>query len=175
MPPVLRSFSDVLAIFQASNPKKKLKSHAGLHYAAEIAWSFKSLKSWPTDPPVSALVKVRDPRDHDEDVLKGARALVSYANFGNAIGTWNSGGTGSYVCGEDWILAQVELTQEQADDDYEGGAGDYVSLILAVWRLSDGWAAAILRDDERALAASLLGLEAWPQEGWETEKVWFGE
>lgn len=169
-----RSFDDVLAIFRATSPKKKLKTSTNLHYAAEIAYSFRDLSRWPSAPPVTTLARVRDPHEHDEKVLQSARALVSYANFGNAIGTWNSNGTAAWVGGEGWILADVELTQEQADDGYEG-SGDYVSLLLAVWRLSDGWAAAVLQSGERELAAKLLGLDGWPSEGWQTESVWYGE
>lgn len=170
----LRPFEDVLTIFRASNPKKKLKTYPNLHYAALEAHSFGNLARWPSNPPVSTLAKVRDPRDHDETLFQSAAALLRYANFGAAIGTWNAGGTAQWVGGEDWILASVDLTQEQADDGYEG-SGDYVSVILAVWRLEDGWAAAILRDTERALAAALLGLPGWPEQGWSAERVWYGE
>ena len=34
----------------------------------------------------------------------------------------------------------MDLTQEQADDGYEG-PGDFVSMLVALWQLSDGWAA----------------------------------
>lgn len=169
-----RSFDDVLAIFRASSPKKKLKTFPELHYAAEMAYSFGDLAKWPRSPPVTTLARVRDPHQHDEKVLTSASALVGYANFGNAIGTWNANGTAAWVGGEGWILASVDLTQEQADDGYEG-VGDYVSLLLAVWRVRDGWAAAVLRSGEQELAAKLLGLEGWPADGWQTESVWYGE
>lgn len=171
---ILRSFDDVLSAFRASNPKKKLKTFPNVHYAALSAHSFGNLAKWPSDPPVSALLQMRDPHDHDDKVFQSAAALVSYANFGSAIGTWNARGTGSWTGGEGWILASVDLTQEQADDDYEG-SGDYVSLILALWKLSNGWAAAVLRSDEQALAARLVGLDGWPEAGWQEEPVWYGE
>lgn len=66
---------------------------------------------------------------------------------------------------------RMELRQEQADDGYEG-PGDEVSLLLAVWTLSDGWAAAHPGDTE--LATRLLGLTAWPEQGWKREGVWYG-
>ena len=135
----LRPFAEVLEVFRASEPKKKLKSFPGLHYAAEQAHSFGNLARWPSSGPVPTLVKVRDPRQHDEAVFSSAAALVGYANFGAAIGTWNARGAAEFVGGEGWILASVELRQEQADDGYEG-PGDEVSLLLAVWTLSDGWA-----------------------------------
>jgi hypothetical protein len=169
----VENFSAVLERFKASNPTKKLKSFERVHYAALEAWSFKSLSSWPSNPPVTTLLKVRDPREHDEAVLRSAKSLVGYANFGNAIGTWNARGTGRWVGGADWILAQVGLTQEQAGD--EEASGDYVSLILAVWQLEDGWAAAVFRSDERELAMTLMGKAAWPEAGWQEEAVWYGE
>lgn len=175
MPFALRSFQDVLELFRATDPTKKPKSYPNVHYAAYEAWSFKSLKSWPRDPPVNMLARMPDPGAYDEDVMLTAKALVEYANFGNAIGTWNARGEASRARGEGWILAAVNLTQEQADEDGEDAPGNYVSLILAVWRLSDGWAAAVLRDTEHELAARLIGLDAWPAEGWVNEEVWFGE
>jgi hypothetical protein len=175
----LRPFSEVLALFKASNPKKKPKSFEGIHYAAQSAWSFGNLKQWPKSPPVTTLLQVDDPHRYDRDVLTKASALVSYANFGNAIGTWNAGGDARWVCGSGWILAEVELVQEQAGDDWGddegGGGGDYVDMLLAVWQLSDGWAAAVLETDKRGLAVSLMNLADWPSEGWQTERVWYGE
>lgn len=168
-----RPFADVHAVFQASQPKKKLKSFEDIHFMAEQAWSFKSLKNWPNDPPVTTLLKVRDPRDYSENIFESAASLVTYANFKNVIGTWNAGGTGQWVGGEGWIIASIDLTQEQAGD--EEADGDYVSMILALWTLSDGWAAAVLRSNEQAFAAALVGLPEWPTEGWKQEPVWFGE
>ena len=170
----LRSLADVLAIFRATEPKKKLKSFPGLHYAALEAHSFGNLASWPRRPPVPVLASMRDPQEHDERVLQSAAALVSYANFGAAIGTWNASGSADWTGGDGWIIASVDLSQEQAEDGYEG-PGDYVSLLLGLWRLSDGWAAAVLRSGERELMARLVGLEGWPEQGWKTEAVWYGE
>lgn len=174
MPFQPRSFQAVLEDFKASNPKKTPKSYDGIHYAARTAWSFKNLSRWPSAPPVTTLAQVNDPRNHSEDVFKSAASLVRWGNFGNAIGTWNAGGQARFVHqGEDWILARVSLTQEQADD--EEAPGDYVDYLLALWRLSDGWAAAVLSPGEQDLAVKLIGLDAWPEEGWKVEKVWFGE
>lgn len=175
MPLAQRAFAEVLADFSASNPKKKPKSFDRTHYAAQAAWSFKNLSAWPSNPPVTSLYHMPDPTGHSEEVLRSAKALVDYAHFGTAIGTWNARGSGAWTGdGATWILASVSLTQEQADDGYEG-AGDAVDLLLAVWQLTDGWAAAVLRDTERDLALRLLGLDAWPDAGWQREDVWYGE
>lgn len=172
----LKPFAEVLDIFKASNSKKKPKSFDGIHYAALSAWSFGNLNAWPSNPPVPTLLQIADPKDHGPDVLKKASALLQYANFGNAIGTWNAGGEARFASGKDWILANVSLVQEQAsdDDDDEGCPGDSVDMLLAVWRLSDGWAAAVLDSNAEDFLMRLMGLDAWPTK-WKTERVWYGE
>ena len=172
--PIKRSFDDVLAVFRASKPKKKLKSFPDVRYDAEATYSFGDLSQWPSDPPVNTLVRPGSGFEVGSETLTSARALVEYAHFGNAIGTWNANGEAAWVCGEGWILATVDLTQEQADDGYEG-PGDFVSMLVALWQLSDGWAAAVLDAGERDLAVKLLGLDAWPEGGWQNESVWYGE
>jgi len=159
----LRPFAEVLDVFKATAPKKKPKSFDGIHYAALSAWSFGNLNAWPSNPPIPTLLQIANPKDHGPDVLKKASALLQYANFGNAIGTWNAGGEARFASGKDWILANVSLTQEQAQD-----------MLLAVWRLSDGWAAAVLDSHAEDLLTRLIGLDAWPSK-WKTERVWYGE
>lgn len=170
----LRSFDQLREIFQASAPGKRLRSFPDVHYAAKATLSFGNLAVWPRRPPVAMLAQVPDPLTYSEQVFTSAKSLVSYASFGNAIGTWNARGTAAVQRGEGWILADVDLTQEQADEGYDG-PGDYVSYIVLLCTLSDGWAVAILRPEQRDLAAQLLGLEAWPSEGWQPEAVWYGE
>lgn len=172
--PITRSFDDVLAVFRASKPKGKLKSFPDLHYDALAAYSFGDLSRWPKSPPVNTLVRPKSGFEVGSETLTSARALVEYAHFGNAIGTWNANGEAAFVRGEGWILATVDLTQEQADDGYEG-PGDFVGLLVALWQVSDGWAAAVLDQGARELAVRLLGLDAWPASGWQTESVWYGE
>lgn len=170
--PALRPFDDVLAIYRALQPTRKLRSfEQDIHYDAVVAYSYLDLRKWPRNPPVPTLLRLKG--GHGDKVLTSAKDLLDYAHFGYAIGTWNAKGHADFVCGEGYILADVELTQEQAGDD--GGYGDSVSLLMAVWQLSDGWAGLVQRSGERELAARLIGLDGWPQEGWQRERVWYGE
>lgn len=174
VPFVPRSFNETLEVFKASNPKKKLKSFDGVHPHGTAAYSFLNLKAWPSNPPLTALFHVGDVIDYSEGTLESADALLRFAGSGYTIGTWNSGGTGSWVKGgQDWALAVFDLTQEQAEDGES--SGDFVDGIVAVWRLTKGWAAAVLRSGEKDLAVALIGLEAWPETGWQTERIWYGE
>jgi hypothetical protein len=96
------------------------------------------------------------------------------------IGTWNAKGNATWACAPgDWIIAEVSLVQEQADDsddgdDGEGGGGDRVAMLLAVWRIEEGAAAAVLHREDRELLRTLIGLSAWPKLDQRSE-VWYGE
>ena len=59
-------------------------------------------------------------------------------------------------------------------DDGEGGGGDRVAMLLAVWRIEEGAAAAVLHREDRELLRTLIGLSAWPKLDQRSE-VWYGE
>ena len=70
--------------------------------------------------------------------------------------------------------------QEQAEYDdeifgEEDGGGSYVDVIIALWKVEEGWAAAVWRPTDRDLLAQLMGLGAWPSKGWKKSNVWYGE
>jgi hypothetical protein len=83
-----------------------------------------------------------------------------------------------------WIIVDVELVQEQAEgqDDYfddedgdGGGGGNYVDVVFALWKVEEGWAAAVWQPGDHDLLARLMGLPVWPSEGWQSCEVWYGE
>ena len=174
---VLRPFARCLETFAASRPGEQLNEHPDGNYDTEKAYSFDDLSTWASDPPLTALYRQRDPLLHSKDVFTDPKMLLDYANFGNAIGTWNANGEARWQCSPDeWIIADVDLVQEQADDEWgDEGGGDYVSVVFALWKVEDGYAAAVCRPNERPLLASVMGIGEWPSEGWQDAKVWYGE
>ncbi|HLT35919.1 MAG TPA: hypothetical protein VK034_06530 [Enhygromyxa sp.] len=181
MPFTVRSIQVAVARLRASRPDETLNIPTEFeHYDTIAAWSFDPVGDWASDPPFAVLYQQRDPLGHSEKVLSDPKALVDYANFGGAIATWNANGHGRWAHSPgEWIVVEVELVQEQADDDdlgdFDGGGGDYVDVIFAVWKVSEGWAAAVWPPGERDLLAELIGLDGWPEQGWEGCEVWYGE
>lgn len=181
MPFQVRPFQAALDVFRASPPpsakkKKEKKLHEGTegNYDTLRAYSYSPLGEWPKDPPVTTLYQQKDPFGYSEKVLTDPKSLVSYCNF-PAVGTWNANGSGRWLSDPaGWILVDVELTQEQADEDYEGPGG-YLLVIFALWRVEEGYAAGVWRDGDGALLAQVMGLDAWPDTGWQPCKVWYGE
>lgn len=178
---VLRPFDQCVEAFRASSPDEELREQSPPeHYDALAAFSFANLKQWPTRPPLTSLYRMRDPLVHSGEVLNDPQRLVAYSNHGTAVGTWNANGTGQWAHEPGaWIVADVELVQEQVDEDdfydEEGSGGDYVNVIFALWKVEDGWAAAVWRSGERDTLAKVMGFDAWPTAGWEPCKVWYGE
>lgn len=174
----IRSIQDAVARLRASQPDATLNAPSEFeHHDTIAAWSFDPVGEWASEPPFSVLYQQRDPRD----VLDDPKAFVDYANFGGAVATWNSNGSGRWARSPgEWIVVEVELVQEQADDDEgfgdpDGDGGDYVDVIFALWKVSEGWAAAVWRPSQRDLLAELIGFERWPEDGWQDCDVWYGE
>jgi hypothetical protein len=171
----VRPFQECVAAFAASSAKKKLKKQDGSHWDSKEAHAFKSLGSWPSSPPVTSLYLQDDPLSHSDDVLKDPKQLVEYCNF-KAVGTWNARGKARWLASDaPWILADVELTQEQAGDRDEEASGDYIGVVFALWKVEEGYAAAVWDPGERDLLAKVMGLDAWPDAGWQDAEVWYGE
>lgn len=175
----IRSFTEAAQIMQAANPEVALRSDPAEHYASERAYSFAPLGEWSDDPPVSLISLQRIGDDEARRLTGDPKALVEYGNFGGAIGTWNANGEGRWVGSPGaWILVDVELVQEQAAEDpdyFEDSPGSYVNLVFALWRVQEGWCCAVWRPAEDELLAMIMGLDAWPSEGWQATRVWYGE
>ncbi|MFV8751983.1 hypothetical protein ACNOYE_15665 [Nannocystaceae bacterium ST9] len=178
----MRSIQVAVDKLRASRPDETLNAPTEFeHYDSIGAWSFDPVGTWAPSPPFSVLYQQRNPLGYSSKVLTDPKELVEYANFGGSIATWNSKGSGRWIHSPDeWILVDVELVQEQAGDyddfDDEGGSGgDYVSVIFALWKVEEGWAAAVWEPADQALLADLIGLAAWPSEGWQDCEVWYGE
>lgn len=168
-----RPFQAALDAFRAREPRAHEQTPP--HYDAAVAWAGKNLASWPKNPPLPSLYLMKNPDGYSGAVTTDARTLVEYANFGSAVGTWNAKGTARWACAPDeWIVADVSLVQEQADEDGEDAPGNYVDLLLAMWRVEEGWAAAILKSGDAAWMQELIGLAEWPSLGRHSE-VWYGE
>ncbi len=185
MPFQVRSIQVAVDLLRELDPDEPLNTPEQFeHYDTIGAWSYDPVGEWASSPPFSVLYQQRDPLGHSEEVLTNPNKLLDYANFGGAIATWNANGTGKWAHSPgEWIIVDVELVQEQADDDDDdyfddeegGGGGNYVSVIFALWKVSEGWAAAVWRPVERDTLVELIGLDEWPTEGWEDCRVWYGE
>ncbi len=178
----VRSIQVAIDKLRASRPDQTLNTPSEHeHYDSIGTWSFDPVGTWASSPPYSVLYQQRNPFGYSKTVLSDPKSLVSYANFGGSIATWNAKGSGrwSHSPGE-WILVDVELVQEQAEgqDDWgddESSGGNYVSVIFALWKVEEGWAAAVWESHHQALLAELIGLPAWPTQGWQDCEVWYGE
>jgi hypothetical protein len=107
-------------------------------------------------------------------VVKDPAKALDCIGIGNALGTWNARGDGTFACGKGWLLASVDLVQEQADDDYgdEEASGDYVSVAYALVKLADGWVGALWDGPVKTLA-TIVGLEGVKLGT--SCSVWYGE
>lgn len=175
----VRPFVDATKIMAQANPETELHLGVAEHYASEEAVALAPLGEWSDDPPVPTISRQRlDDREAD-GYTRDPRALVEYANFGGAIGTWNANGEGRWVSSPgEWILVAVELVQEQAEgdsDDFEDSPGSWVSVLFALWRIAEGWACAVWRPADAEVLATIMGLDALPSEGWVATRVWYGE
>jgi hypothetical protein len=180
----IRSIKAIVAELKASRPGEKIKtSKKPGHYDSVGAWSFDKINDWPSRPPLSVLYQMNNPLRHSKQVLDDPNKLLDYANF-SAIGTWNAKGSCNWQSSKGaWIIVDAELVQEQAsdddffdDEDGDGGyGGSHVDVIVALWKVEEGWAAAVWRPEDRDLLAKLMGLPGWPSKGWKTGQVWYGE
>lgn len=174
----VRSIQAAVAALQATRPEQPLNSGKAEHHDNAMAWSFGKLKGWPSSPPVSTLYQQNNPLRTSAKVLSAPKSLVDYCNF-EAVGTWNAKGHGRWLASPnegDWIIVLADLQQEQfdpdADEDFGGGQ---VAVAFALWRVTEGYAAAVWNKWDTATLASLIGLDAWPAEGWADVSVWYGE
>lgn len=174
-----RTFEEATRIMQAGNPDVPVKTGVAEHYASEAAVSFDELGAWSDDPPVPLISLQRITDAEAIRLTRDPKALVDYANFGGAVGTWNANGEGRWASSPgEWIVVDVELVQEQAEQDpdyYEDAPGSWVYIIFALWKVAEGWACAIWSPQETDHLAMIMGLEAWPAEGWQATRVWYGE
>lgn len=170
----IRPFRAALDAFIAREPRAREQKPP--HYDARSAYSAMNLEKWPRRPPLPSLYLMKNPEGYSATVTTDAKSLVEYANVGGAVGTWNARGTAQWECSPgEWIVAAVSLAQEQAEDgDGDGAPGDYVDLLLSLFRVEEGWAAAILRAGEHEAMRELIGLGQWPSLARHAE-VWYGE
>jgi hypothetical protein len=170
-----RSFQQCVDDLQASRPEKKLLEQEPPNYDSIKAYAFGNLAEWPRNPPITSLHLQGDPLNHCSGVLSDPASLLDYLNCGNAVGIWNARGRATWQHENDqWIIADVDLGGGQGEDDGFDDEGA-VSVVFALWKVEEGYAAAIWRPDERAVLARVMGLETWPESGWQNAEVWYGE
>lgn len=170
-----RPIDDCVAAFRAWRPDQSLREQSAQHYDAVTAWSFSDLRELPDAPPLTSLYRMGDPSSHSAEVLTNPKSFADYCSgFQPAVGLWNANGSGRWVHGgTDWILLDVELADGQGDDEWGDDGG--VAVVFGLWKIEEGWAAAVFSPDEKQHLTRVMGLDAWPSEGWEACDVWFGE
>src|SRR5262245_60699150 len=144
------TFDDVLKAYKKLGRVKRFDPQ---HYAALDSYSTHNLAKWPASPPLASIHRMKDPATHSAEVFRDPKKLVDYCNFGSAVGTWNAHGKAQWAAGDGWILADVELTQEQAEE------GDSFDVIFALRALDDGWVAAVWPSGDGENLVKLLGLK----------------
>jgi hypothetical protein len=178
----IRNLDVIIRKFRASRPNdtlNELDTAAGRqqHVDCIAAWSFDPIGTSDS----SVVYQVEHPLQWSREVLKDPKVFVDYCRFHGSVGTWNANGEGQWLAEPGkWILVDVELVQEQADgsDDYDdegGGGGNYVSVTFALWKVKEGWLAAVWEPSKHAVLAKLIGFKTWPKKGWQPCKVWYGE
>jgi hypothetical protein len=158
------TFDDVLKAYRKLGRVKRFDPQ---HYAAIDSYSTHDLSKWPSSGPIASIHRMKDPASHSSELFRDPKTLVDYCNFGNAVGTWNAHGKARWAAGKGWIVADVELTQEQDE------VGDFLSVIFALRVLDDGWVAAVWPSGGREALTQVLGLK-WPAK-MKPAKVWYGE
>jgi len=173
----VRPFEDSVRIMRAAHPSGPLFSGVAEHHASELACAYSELGVWSEDPPVSLISAQRITDAHAIELTSDPAALVNYANFGGAIGTWNANGEGRWTSSPgEWIVVDVELAQEQAQESgFDKAPGSYVDVVFALWRIQGGWVCGVWSPNDSEALAIIMGLERWPREGWVATKVWYGE
>lgn len=99
-----------------------------------------------------------------EEVVRAAQSADP-----DAIDTWNARVSGSFAAGDEWAVADLSFVQEQAED------GDSLDLILALFRVEEGWVVAVWPGFQNKKVASVLGFDPWPTSSWTECEFWFGE
>lgn len=157
--PGARTFTECLAAFTKAVDGPVSEQKIEQAWVA-TAFSAGDLTSWTGSPPTSCIYRVRDPMTFSASVVKDPAKALDCIGIGNALGTWNARGDGTFACGKGWLLASIDLVQEQADDDYgdEAAGGDYVSVAYALVKLADGWVGALWDGPVKTLA-EIVGLE----------------
>jgi hypothetical protein len=181
----VRPFSACVEALRQAEPDEELNSATENleHYDSAEAHSYDTIGEWADDPPLSVLYRQKNPMGSSRELLQKPKSFVDYCNFGGAVATWNANGEGRWKHGEDWIVVDVELVQEQAEADCGacgdgGGGGDYVSVIFALWKVEEGWAAAVWRPGERDVLTKVMGFDPWNDKDtgdWQACSVWYGE
>ncbi len=156
-------------------PAAELTKQKSTHGAGKEAWAWVSLEDWPSNPPVESLhlVSARPPGLGDAKHGPSAKKFMDWGNFGNAIGTWNARdrqGQWAGVGGQ-WLVVRAELSR---GDDEDGEDGEGVAVVIACWKVAEGYAVMITRPYQASeRVAAVMGM-AWPA-SWQTESVWYGE
>jgi len=167
-----RSFADCLAAFTDAVGAAVTEQNVSQAWV-ETAFSAGNLGAWTSSPPTSCIYRVRDPMSYSAAVLKEPKKTLGCIGVRNALATWNARGTGTFACGKGWLIASVNLVQEQASDDGEDDApGNYVSVAYGLVRVTDGWVGA-LWDGPVETLARVLGLDGVSLGT--ACSVWYGE
>ncbi len=179
MPFSIRPFAECLAAFEALEPRKKTKKPGPVtkqdatHYDSTGAWSRHDLSTFPSRGPLESLHRFEGLRDTGIGPLDDGPKLVQWANFGNAVGTWNAyDEEGRWQCDPGaWVVALCELGRN-GDDGYT------IDVAFACWRVEDGYAVMITPwkppySDVMTRIVAVSGI-AWPETFTEA-RLWYGE
>lgn len=173
----IRPFAACLAAFEALEPPRSkakkprpVQKQEATHYASTGAWSRQDLSKFPKSGPPESLHQLADLEHSGIEALEDGPAFVAWANFGNAVGTWNAvDNEGSWQCAPgEWIIALAELGRDDDDD------GDTLDVAFACWRVEDGYAVMITGyGGAKARIPAVSGIP-WP-EAFNEARLWYGE
>ncbi len=164
-------FSTRLEAFKRAVPGKVTEQSVS-HSRVKTAFSADNLGEWSSSPPVSCIFEVEDPKGYARAVLTDPGKTLACIGIGNALATWNARGTGTFACGDGYLIADVNFVQEQADDGDGEGPGDYVSVAYALIRTEGGWAG-VLWDGSIDKLKVIAGLDGVAVQ--QACSVWYGE
>ena len=152
---------------------KRLTKQDPVHYQSTEAWAWDSLAKFPKLGPVESLHLLPEVSP-SVGTLADGEALVQWANFGNAVGTWKARDReGQWACTPGaWLIAMADLSNSNDEDDDEWGS-PAVEVAFGCWKVAEGYAVAIMHNRQAATRLPpLLGV-AWPTT-WETGELWYG-
>ncbi|WAS95712.1 hypothetical protein [Nannocystis punicea] len=163
----VRPFAACLDAFSAlgsGEPREQSVDGAGR------AFAFEALEIWPTRPPHCALLEVDEPQ---LAVLADPRRLARLPVFAPLLGTWNARVTGHWFAGPGWIVAGLQFTHEQLDEESDASSDFFAGL--ALFAVEGGWAAAVWPARRHEAFAAVLGFA--PERASERHpcQFWFGE